>query len=256
MIKRSVVLGMVAAACSSSQIMNRSLAVPVDSGWAQLARADVDAIHDSIVTLHPAIRDPLNPSFASKIDVAYRRAHDAAGRAKSFLDWRAVVNSLILSFRDEHTFIQFDAVPARARWPGFLIDGRGGGYVAAAVDPELHEIASGDRLIACDGQPIATLLHDRLDGREADWSKVPEQIRQAWRLFVDYDLAGAVPLHTCTFDHGARSVDLALGWRVIQNVELVRSARDRRPGRGCRDPRVGRRPCRALVRAPCTTGYR
>lgn len=44
---------------------------------------------------------------------------------------------------------------------------------------------SGDRLVACDGVAINELLKDRLDAKEADWSKPPERIRPAWRLFVD-----------------------------------------------------------------------
>ncbi|WP_375396029.1 S41 family peptidase [uncultured Sphingomonas sp.] len=60
--------------------------------------------------------------------------------------------------------------------------------------------------------PIAELLERRLDRREADWSKPPERIRQAWRLFIDYRLDGSPPVKSCTFAGGE---DVALDWQPI-----------------------------------------
>lgn len=182
------------------------------SPWSALAQADVEAIRNNVVAIHPAVRDPQNPDFVATTEAAYRNALADAGQARSFLDWRRVVGGFIQSFRDGHTFIRYNAQPSRVRWPGFLIDARGGGYVAAAVAGDAG-LTTGDRLVACDGVAIETLLKDRLDAREADWSKPPERIRQAWRLFVDYDVEAAPSLTQCEVDRAGARITIALKWR-------------------------------------------
>ncbi|MGJ3648171.1 S41 family peptidase [Sphingomonas sp. GlSt437] len=193
------------------------------SSWAALAQADVTEIHDEVRAIHPGMRDPQNPGFEAQTEGAYRSALLEAGRARSFLDWRSAVAAYIQSFRDGHTFIRYNAQPSRVRWPGFLIDGRGGGYVAAAV-ADGAGVATGDRLIACDGVPIDTLLKDRLDAREADWSKLPERVRQAWRLFVDYNVDAPPPIKSCRFDHAGMATDVKLAWREGSTPALLEMA--------------------------------
>lgn len=205
------------------------------SPWATLAQADLAAIRDNVLAIHPAVRDPQNPDFVATTDAAYRAAMNRAKQAQSFLDWRATVGGFIQSFRDGHTFLRYNAQPSRVRWPGFLIDGRGGGYVTAAVAADAGVI-SGDRLVACDGVAIDELLKERLDAKEADWSKPPERIRQAWRLFVDYDVDAAPPVRTCEVDHAGKTASITLAWRegatpdlLAQAAPLQRSPAQRRP---------------------------
>ena len=205
------------------------------SPWVELAQTDLAAIRDNVLAIHPAVRDPQNPDFVATTDAAYRAALEQAQRAQSFLDWRATVGGFIQSFRDGHTFLRYNAQPSRVRWPGFLIDGRGGGYVAAAVVADAG-IMSGDRLVACDGIPIDQLLKQRLDAKEADWSKPPERIRQAWRLFVDYDVDAAPPVRMCEIDRAGKTASITLVWRegstpdlIAQSAPLQRSPAQRRP---------------------------
>jgi hypothetical protein len=197
---------------------------PPSSPWAALARADVEAIHANVLAIHPAVRDPQSADFTARTDAAYRAAIDRAAQVRSFLDWRGVINGFVQSFRDGHTFIRYNAQPSRARWPGFLIDGRGDGYVAAALADTTQAISAGDPVIACDGQPIKTLLNEKLDAREADWSKPPERIRQAWRLFVDYDVDAPPPVARCTFAHKGQPIEVALNWTQENPLTLLQRA--------------------------------
>lgn len=193
---------------------------PTTDAWASLARADIEAIHRDVLGIHPGVRDPQNPGFVATMEGHYRTALDQAAAARSYLDWRGAVNGFIQSFRDGHTFVRYDAIPANLRWPGFLIDGRGTGYVAALVE-DAPGVANGDPITACDGQPIADLLKARLDAREADWSKAPERLRQAWRGFIDYRIDGPPPIKACTIVHDGKPSEVTLKWRTTPTSSLI-----------------------------------
>lgn len=193
---------------------------PTSDAWASLARADVEAIHRDVLGIHPGVRDPQNPGFVATMEGHYRTAQARAAAAHSYLDWRDAVNGFIQSFRDGHTFVRYDAIPANLRWPGFLIDGRGTGYVAALVDGA-PGVANGDAITACDGQPIAEVLKTRLDAREADWSKAPERVRQAWRGFIDYRTDGPPSIKACAIVHDGKPSEVTLKWRTTPTSTLV-----------------------------------
>lgn len=208
--------GLAAAILLSVAAATPAGAQSAPDGWRQLAVGDVEALHDAVITLHPGIRDPETPDFAGRVEAAYAEARSRAETADSFLDWRAATLGFMLSFRDGHTIYRTNVAPVRVRWPGFLIDGREGGWVvrrptgfsAMAGPPE------GARLVSCDGLEVETLLRERLDKVEADWSKAPERLRQAYRLFIDYRTDGPVPLTRCRFalDGVESAVDLT--WTV------------------------------------------
>ena len=191
-------------------------ASPADS-WRALTVTDIDALYERVRELHPGIRDPAAPDFSAKIDTAYAAARKRAESAQSFSDWRAVTTSFMLSFRDGHTIFRPTVIPSRVRWPGFLIDSRGGHYyLRKSVAGEYGSM----RLVSCDGVLIEDLLRDRLDLLEADWSKLPERIRQAWRLFVDYQLEGKPPILACDVETAGKRESLKLDWQPISWVEL------------------------------------
>lgn len=193
------------------------------SPWRQLAEADVAAVCENVQGIHPGMRDPLSPQFAPATLAACERAKAEAQTADSFADWRETTSALIMSFRDGHLNLRAGVEPARARWPGFLIDGRNDGYVVrypAGLPVAENAPPEGARFVGCDGIPADELLRARLDGRSADWSKTPERIRQAYRLFVDYRTDLEPPLRSCIFrtDQGETAVDLA--WREVATSQL------------------------------------
>lgn len=199
---------------------------PVAPIWASFAVADVEALNADIAALHPGMRDPRNPDFAASVARAHVEALAHARAARSFLDWRDATSGFMLSFRDGHTIFRPTVAPSRLRWPGFLIDGQGGRYVvrAAAGRPlDATMPPAGARLVSCDGVPVDLALEKRLDRREADWSKAPERIRQAWRFFVDYRTEGDPPAKTCTFETATGRRDIALEWRVDRWSDIAGS---------------------------------
>lgn len=185
--------------------------------WAQLAIADVERLHQSVVDFHPGMRDPETPDFAARVEQAYQTAKARAETAKSYADWLAATQGYMVSFRDGHTIFRPNLNPVRARWPGFLIDGQGGGWVVRrplGFAPNGTGPEEGARIVACDGKPIADVLESRLDGVVADWSKEPERIRQAFRLFIDIAIEGPAPLSECTFEGQGKVETRKLVWTI------------------------------------------
>ncbi len=197
-----------------------AVALPAEaapSPWKQLTVVDVERLHRSVVDLHPGMRDPDTPDFAARVAAAYQTAKTRAEAAKTYADWLAATQGFMLSFRDGHTIFRPSLSPTRVRWPGFLIDGRAGGWVvrrpAGFVDDGAGPI-EGARITACDGIPIDKLLKARLDGIEADWSKEPERIRQAYRLMLDTRIEGAAPLSECVFEWQGQVKGYKLSWQI------------------------------------------
>ncbi len=191
---------------------------PRVSPWEVLAIADVEAIHASVVGLHPAMRDAANPGFPAELQKAYAEAAARAHAARTYLDWRAATQGFVLAFRDGHSIYRPLLEPSRVRWPGWSIDYRAGKWVVRRpTGVRSHSPdAPGDGAVlrACDGVPIETLLRQRLDLIEADWSKLPERIRFAHRLLIDPALDGPPPIARCTFAGAGGSAEVALDWQV------------------------------------------
>ena len=215
----AILLALTSAAPAVGQAPPRP-AVP----WRQLALADLEQLHRSVLDLHPAMRDPDTPDFPRRVEVAYRQARLRAAAARSYLDWRTAVQGFVLSFRDGHTIFRPAVLPARVRWPGFLLDGRGGSWVVRRPSTPRSTDSlpiENSELVACDGIAAADVLRRRLDGVEADWSKEPERIRQAFRLLIDYHLDGAPPIQRCTFNQDGVETVVELAWRIESWTSLA-----------------------------------
>ena len=189
---------------------------PTASPWARLATADVNRLYRSVVEMHPGIRDRDTPDFSARVEAAFTTAHLRAERATSYADWLAATQGFVLSFRDGHTIFKPNLTPARARWPGFLIDGRADGWFVRrpAGFPATDGPSEGARILGCDGTPIAGLLKARLDGTEADWSKEPERLRQGFRLFLDTRIEGPAPFTACAFERDGARTTVPLRWTI------------------------------------------
>lgn len=191
--------------------------VPV-SPWRLLAERDVAAVCQNVQGIHPAMRDPLTPGFATATEAACERARSEATAAVSYADWRDALSALIMSFRDGHLNLRMAVEPVRVRWPGFLVDGRNDGYVVrypAGLPVAEDAPPEGARLVGCDGLDAEALLHSRLDGRSADLSKAPERIRQAYRLLLDYRIEGEPSLTRCVFQTPTGDATVDLDWREV-----------------------------------------
>ena len=193
--------------------------------WTALTVQDVDAYCRDIRGIHPGMVDPYAPGFAERVEQACSTAVEQAEDADSYYDWRDTMAELVGGFRDGHTNISFVLTPLTRRWPGFLIYGQGGRWVVRRPDHS-NVAAPGDPpegavLLGCDGQEAEEFLRERLDPALADWTKLPERIRLAYRAFVAMPDGGPPPVRTCRFELDGEVTETALDWRSISYRDLV-----------------------------------
>lgn len=196
----------------------------VASAWRRLAAADVEAMHSTIVAVHPLMVDPETQDFPARVEAAYRIAMERANAARDFADWRIATQGFIESFRDGHVIFRLEAVPSRVRWPGFLVEGRESGYLAhrpQSLAGGTAAIPDGARLIGCDGASIEDQIISRLDGIEADMTKKPERLRQAYRYLLDYRMEGPGPVLSCRIVTADGMTDVTLEWQAIAWAQLA-----------------------------------
>lgn len=96
------------------------------SPWRDLAVAEVDRLHQSVVDFRPGTRDTDTPDFASRVETANRTAKVRAEGATFYADWLAATPGFMLSFRDGHIIFRqprerLRGVP-KLRWAGAMDD--------------------------------------------------------------------------------------------------------------------------------------
>lgn len=142
----------------------------VDPRWQALARADIQAAHDTIERAHPGAIDPLNPQFRIWMEDGYREALALLPRVYDYNSMLDAVRYYVVGFQDGHLVYSDDARMALthdAPLPvtGWTIDAiRGVDYIVTKVWEgfpfELPPV--GSRLVQCDGQDPNTLYRERI----------------------------------------------------------------------------------------------
>jgi hypothetical protein len=140
-----------------------------DQYWQRLARADIEAVHDTIEHAHPGAVDSLNPGFRVGTEDGY---HEALGLLSGVYDYNSLLDAVryyVTGFQDGHLRYSDNARAARTHngpilvtgWKVEPIDGQ---YVVTKAwedfPSELPPV--GSRLIQCDGQDPETLYRERI----------------------------------------------------------------------------------------------
>ena len=140
-----------------------------DQYWQGLARADIEAVHDTIEHAHPGAIDSLNPGFRVWMEDGY---HEALGLLPGVYDYNSMLDAVryyVTGFQDGHLRYSDNARAARThngpiQVTGWKVDPIDGQYVVTKVwggfPYELPPV--GSRLIQCDGQDPETLYRERL----------------------------------------------------------------------------------------------
>lgn len=140
-----------------------------DQRWQDLARADLQGVHDTIERAHPGAIDPLNPEFRIWMEDGYRKALALLPRVYDYNSMLDAVRYYVVGFQDGH-LLYSDDVRARVThdetFPviGWRLDAVNGDYVVTKVwegfPSELPPVRS--RLVECDGQDPETLYRERI----------------------------------------------------------------------------------------------
>ena len=129
--------------------------------WQAAAKADIEAVHQLILTAHPGSIDELNPGFKAWTEQGYREALQLVPRVNNYDSMMAAARYYVTGFRDGHLVYSDNA---RRDYPmlvnGWQLRKQGSDYV---VDAQLKEWPAplpplGATLLQCDGRKPDTIL--------------------------------------------------------------------------------------------------
>jgi len=140
-----------------------------DQHWQAPARADLEAVHDTIKRAHPGAIDPLNPEFRVWMEDGYRRALALLPRVYDYNSMLDAVRYYVVGFQDGHLLYSDDVrtqATQDAPFPivGWTLGVVNGDYVVTKIwadfPSELPPV--GSRLLQCDGQDPEALYRERI----------------------------------------------------------------------------------------------
>ncbi|HEU5479416.1 MAG TPA: S41 family peptidase [Candidatus Tumulicola sp.] len=131
--------------------------------WRAVARADLDAVHRTIVEAHPGAIDAENPSFRTWMEDGYRQALALLPHVTDYSTALDAVRWYVTGFRDGHLLLSDDTRPSDELIPskGWGVAMRHGHFVVTNVASHWQAALPppGATVLSCDGrspQAIAT----------------------------------------------------------------------------------------------------
>ncbi|TXK59624.1 S41 family peptidase [Alkalisalibacterium limincola] len=186
--------------------------------WSDMAKQDLQALHDILSENHPGAVDEENTRFrrwlADGLEAGMRDAEAAA----SLSDYRTTLLKYTNGFRDNHIFLVPRADMLYRRWPGFTVHQDSEGRFLATLS-EVQEVPDGAQITRCDD----VMLSVRLDRDLAPVSWNPDVPHRKGRLAPELFFLGmdVEPPASCevVVDGVVQPVDLA--WRPLPREEAL-----------------------------------
>jgi hypothetical protein len=189
------------------------------TGWGALLRADVEAMHRTLLESHPGPVDDQNAAFRAWLERGRQQALERARTCDTYEGHRFGLESYARGFKDGHLGVSVKLWRGGARWPGFTVGRRDGRFRVVAVD----EGAAKDGLppvdaemLSCDGVEVRRLLERDVfpfagnPDLEREWDQVAPLLlvdeRNPWR--------GSLP-KACLFAEPGGRKQRPLSWRFI-----------------------------------------
>jgi hypothetical protein len=176
------------------------------SSWRSLYELDLDYLGRTVPRYYIYALYPGGAEWDRLFRAAMSQARSDAALVHDFASYRAALQRFVVSFGDAHFSAYFNNVSRRARWPGFTVVYRGGGYVVATSTRP--DVKAGSAISACDGQSIDAWV-DRLaafyggpKGLETTRATIARQ------MFVDRDN----PFYALPANCRIAGADVALSW--------------------------------------------
>jgi hypothetical protein len=212
--------------------------------WATIAQRDLEAMHDLLLANHPGPVDAQNPAFKTWLETGLREAEKRAAGAASMEDYQRALRFYANGFRDGHIGVGFYYASRDDEWPGFVVGADGDAVVVTYAEPNAG-VATGAKLLSCDGQSVDALLAARTDPYY--WNAAIPHLRaaRAYHLFYLAEADNQPKLKTCVFSTGAAT----LNWRKIADAELQKTL-DHAQGRDNKLPAIRKIDSTWLVSLP------
>ena len=172
--------------------------------WGEIARADLTAIHQTLLDNHPGPVDPRNPNYRIWLEDGYRKGLDTAKSAQSFYDYKRTILAYVNGFRDGHSNIAPTIDAVLFEWPGFLPGISADGRIRVTAS-EQDGVSVGDEILSCDGTPIDELFERNV--APFRWNRdIPQQRETFMPLTLLADAGDAkVKPGACALSSGGRA---------------------------------------------------
>lgn len=199
-----------------SAVDQQSATEKESTDWTTTFRDDLLAARRIILENHPGPVDALNPGFGEWLDAGFEQQMALVESIDTADAYVYAMMKFVGGFRDGHLSIRFDADRGPARWPGFFSTWRNDMVVVHTIDPVLvPELAEGDRLRSCDGQPAEILIRQRVFDFQYDPALPANWVPAAARAFVDLGNPFVGVPKQCVFVREDSEFELDLEWREI-----------------------------------------
>lgn len=182
------------------------------SPWAELAKADLDFVYQTVRADHPGMVDQDNPYFRAWAEKGYAQAVSELPNVHSLHDAQVLLRRYFAGFADGHMWLSYRYEKDAVRWAGMLVQRQGQRYVVG--HSEESEVPAGAELLACDGRKVDTLIEEDLvpgafNNPQLDWLKsdLANHVLAVVEQNVHPEYA------RCTFNVNGATRDVALAWR-------------------------------------------
>lgn len=182
------------------------------SPWAELAKADLDFVYQTVRADHPGMVDQDNPYFRAWAEKGYAQAVSELPNVRSLHDAQVLLRRYFAGFADGHMWLSYRYEKDAVRWAGMLVQRQGQRYVVG--HSEESEVPAGAELLACDGRKVDTLIEEDLvpgafNNPQLDWLKsdLANHVLAVVEQNVHPEYA------RCTFNVNGATRDVALAWR-------------------------------------------
>ncbi|WP_374583351.1 S41 family peptidase [Pseudoduganella sp.] len=228
------------AACSAAQAA---------SPWADLAKADLDFVYQTVRADHPGMVDPDNPYFRAWAEQGYAQAVAALPNVRSLHDAQVLLRRYFAGFADGHMWLTYRYEKDAVRWAGMLLQRQGKRYVVG--HSEEAAVPAGAELLACDGRQVDTLIEEDLvpgafNNRQLDWLKTDLASRVL--AVVEQDVHPEYA--RCTFAIEGATREVALNWREFAQFKFETLLQTMQPRLGKDSSITEIRPGAYWVRLP------
>lgn len=191
------------AACNAAQSA---------SPWAELAKADLDFVYQTVRADHPGMVDQDNPYFRAWAETGYAQAVTELPNVRSLHDAQVLLRRYFAGFADGHMWLSYRYEKSAVRWAGLLVQRQGQRYVVG--HSEESAVPTGAELLACDGRKVDTLIEEDLvpgafNNRQLDWLKsdLANHVLAVVEQNVHPEYA------RCNFSVGGAAREVSLAWR-------------------------------------------
>jgi hypothetical protein len=213
--------------------------------WAETAVDDLHFIRAILRENHPGPVDPENPGFREWYRRGFEKALERARRSRDFAGYFFSINYYMAGFRDGHLgalaerHLEDHLAESRLerRWPGFVVGYDEGRFTVRHVEGQgARRPAVGDRLVACDGRPVADLARETIGDYVGLWFLPGERSLLGPLLLIDEGNPFVRMPRRCTFESPSGRRTLPLTWVSVGGKELLAKL----PANGDEDPRLRR----------------